>query len=66
MKSLVNKILIVIALLLVYRLGTFVPLPGINAIVLEHFVQNNSSGVLGMFNMFTGGALGRMSIFSST
>ena len=64
MKNLVNKILIVIALLLVYRLGTFVPLPGINAIVLEHFVQNNSSGVLGMFNMFTGGALGRMSIFS--
>ncbi|MEQ8804465.1 MAG: preprotein translocase subunit SecY, partial [Rhodospirillales bacterium] len=50
--------------LIVYRLGTFIPLPGIDPVVLEEIFRANQSGVLGMFNMFAGGALGRMTIFA--
>ncbi len=49
--------------LIVFRLGTSIPVPGINATVMAHLMTQNGGGVLGMFNMFTGGALGRMTIF---
>lgn len=49
--------------LLVYRLGTYVPLPGIDALQLANLFKNASSGILGMFNMFSGGAIERMAIF---
>jgi len=50
--------------LIVYRLGTYIPLPGVNpAAALEAF-QQKQSGILGMFNMFSGGAVGRMAIFA--
>jgi preprotein translocase subunit SecY len=50
--------------LLVYRLGTYIPLPGINPEALAELVRQNQSGILGIFNMFAGGAVGRMAIFA--
>jgi preprotein translocase subunit SecY len=50
--------------LVVYRLGTYIPLPGIDATVLKDFFQQNSNGIMGMFDMFSGGALSRMTIFA--
>ena len=50
--------------LIVYRLGTFIPLPGIDPLVMAQIFQRQSGGILGMFNVFSGGALGRMSIFA--
>lgn len=64
MAGLSGRIATIVIFLIIYRFGTFIPLPGINAAVLEQLVDQNSGGVLAMFNMFTGGALGRMSILS--
>jgi len=50
--------------LIVYRIGAHVPVPGIDPIVLKDLFQSQESGVLGMFNMFSGGALSRFSIFA--
>ncbi len=50
--------------LIVFRLGTFIPLPGIDPHVLAEIFEKNSGGILGMFNMFAGGALERMTIFA--
>ena len=50
--------------LIVYRLGTYIPLPGIDPIILEDIFSQQAGGILGMFNMFAGGALGRMTIFA--
>ena len=50
--------------LIVFRLGTFIPLPGIDPHVLSDIFARNSGGILGMFNMFAGGALERMTIFA--
>ena len=61
-----QRILFTLGALIVYRLGTYIPVPGINAIALSEIVNNANSGVLGMFNMFSGGALGRMTIFALT
>lgn len=63
-EDLQKRILFTLALLIVYRLGTFIPLPGIDANVLGDIFQQNSSGIIGMFDMFAGGALSRMSIFA--
>ncbi|MBE0532802.1 MAG: preprotein translocase subunit SecY [Rhodospirillales bacterium] len=50
--------------LLVYRLGTYIPLPGIDGAVLEDIFASQAGGILGMFDMFAGGALRRMTIFA--
>ena len=50
--------------LIFFRLGTFIPLPGIDPHVLSDIFARNSGGILGMFNMFAGGALERMTIFA--
>ena len=50
--------------LIVYRLGTYIPLPGIDASVLKDIVSQNQGGILGMFDMLAGGALSRMTIFA--
>ncbi len=50
--------------LIVFRLGTFIPLPGIDSAILAEIFERNSGGILGMFNMFAGGALERMTIFA--
>jgi preprotein translocase subunit SecY len=50
--------------LVVYRLGTYVPIPGIDAAAFSQAFQGQAKGILGMFNMFSGGAVQRMAIFS--
>lgn len=63
-QELKKRIWFTLAVLIVYRLGTYVPLPGIDPHVLNQVVSQNAGGILGMFNMFSGGALGRMTIFA--
>ncbi len=50
--------------LIVYRLGTYLPLPGIDPVILRDIFAQQQGGILGMFDMFSGGALGRMTIFA--
>ncbi len=59
-----NRILFTLLILAVYRLGTFVPLPGINPEQLQTLMEGNQKGLLGMFNVFAGGAISRMAIFA--
>ncbi len=59
-----QRILFTIGLLIVYRLGTYIPVPGIDADALRNFVEQISTGVGGILNMFTGGAIGRMGLFA--
>ncbi|MFQ5439752.1 MAG: preprotein translocase subunit SecY, partial [Paracoccaceae bacterium] len=59
-----QRILFALGLLIIYRLGTFIPVPGIDAIALKDFVDSNSAGIGGLLQMFTGGAIGRMAIFA--
>ena len=50
--------------LIVYRIGTYVPVPGVDASVMGEMLNQHGGGILGMFNMFSGGALGRMTVFA--
>ncbi len=59
-----SRLLFVLGALLVYRLGTYIPLPGIDPVILEQIFAQHQGGVLGVFNMFSGGALSRMTIFA--
>ncbi|MCF6201318.1 MAG: preprotein translocase subunit SecY [Hydrogenimonas sp.] len=63
-KSLVNKILITLGFLLAYRILAYVPVPGVNVDVIKEFFDSNSSNALGLFNMFSGNAVERLSIIS--
>jgi preprotein translocase subunit SecY len=59
-----QRIFFTIGLLIVYRLGTYIPVPGIDGAKLQAFMDQASSGIGGMLNMFTGGAVHRMAIFA--
>ena len=59
-----SRILFTIGLLVVYRLGTFIPVPGIDAGELRNFMEQAQTGIGGILSMFTGGALSRMGIFA--
>jgi len=59
-----NRILFTVFILAIYRLGTFVPLPGIDPEQLQIMMESNQKGLLGMFNVFAGGAVSRMAIFA--
>ena len=59
-----NRILFTILILSVYRLGTYIPLPGIDPEALKELMESAQKGLLGMFNIFTGGAVNRMAIFA--
>jgi preprotein translocase subunit SecY len=59
-----KRIWFTLGALIIYRLGTYIPLPGINPEALAQSFQNASGGVLGLFNMFSGGAVERMAIFA--
>tara|TARA_B100001093_G_scaffold144035_1_gene136629 strand:- start:2411 stop:3712 length:1302 start_codon:yes stop_codon:yes gene_type:complete len=59
-----NRIFFTIGLLIVYRIGTYVPLSGIDPIALQEIMSASQKGLLGMFNMFSGGAVTRMAIFA--
>ena len=62
-EELKKRIWFALGALLVYRVGTYIPLPGINIEALQEAIQQQSQGLLGVFNMFSGGAIGRMAIF---
>lgn len=64
MSSLKNKILFVLGAIIVYRLGTHVPVPSIDPIALAAMFEQQKGTILDMFNMFSGGALERLSIFA--
>jgi preprotein translocase subunit SecY len=63
-KDLRDKILFTLGILAVYRLGGFIPLPGINSTAIAEFFSKNSNNLFGLYNTFVGGALQRASIFS--
>ena len=59
-----QRLLFTLGALIIFRLGTFLPIPGINPLALQQFFEQQSSGILGIFDTFSGGALGRMGIFA--
>ena len=59
-----NRIWFTLIALLVYRLGTFIPMPGIDPVAFAQTFKTNSTGILGMLNLFAGGAVERMAIFA--
>ncbi|KAA0970941.1 preprotein translocase subunit SecY [Aureimonas fodinaquatilis] len=63
-EDLKKRIWFTLGALLVYRLGTYIPMPGIDPDAMAQAFQQQSTGILGLFNMFAGGAVGRMAIFA--
>ncbi len=63
-EELKKRIWFTLGALLVYRLGTYIPLPGINPEAVADLFRQNQAGILGLFDMFAGGAVGRMAIFA--
>jgi preprotein translocase subunit SecY len=63
-EELKKRIWFTLGALLVYRLGTYIPLPGIDPAAWEQIFQTNAGGILGVFNMFAGGGIQRMAIFA--
>src|SRR6185312_603216 len=59
-----KRIWFTLGALVIFRLGTYIPLPGIDPQILQQIFQRNAGGILGMVDMFSGGALGRMTIFA--
>lgn len=59
-----KRLLFTLGALIVYRLGTYIPIPGIDLAAFERAFSGQSQGILGMFNMFSGGAVERMAIFA--
>jgi preprotein translocase subunit SecY len=59
-----KRIWFTLGALIIYRIGTYVPVPGVDAAVMGEMLRQHGGGILGMFDMFTGGALGRMTVFA--
>src|SRR5947208_6753544 len=59
-----SRIWFTLGALVIYRLGTYIPIPGIDPSILHEIFSSKAGGILGMFDMFSGGALGRMTIFA--
>ncbi len=59
-----KRIWFTLGALIVYRIGTYVPVPGVDAAVMGEILAQHGGGILGMFDMFSGGALGRMTVFA--
>lgn len=59
-----SRIIFVLLALIVYRIGTYIPVPGVNPQAMSSFFDDNNGTILGVFNMFSGGALQRFSIFA--
>jgi len=59
-----KRIWFTLGALIVYRLGTYIPIPGIDPGILAELFRHQQGGILGMFDMFSGGALGRMTVFA--
>src|SRR5206468_9230289 len=63
-KDLRNRFLFMLAMLAVYRLGSFIPTPGINVIKWKEFLDSQSGGIFGFFDLFAGGNIRRLSVFA--
>ena len=63
-KELQQRILFTLGALIAYRLGTYIPMPGIDAAAMTAMMDQTRGGILGMFNAFGGGAFERMAIFA--
>ena len=59
-----NRILFTLLILVIYRIGTFIPLPGIDTKIISDYFNSSSNSIFNMINMFSGGAFQRMSIFA--
>jgi preprotein translocase subunit SecY len=59
-----KRIWFTLGALIIYRVGTYIPVPGVDATVMSQLLAQHGGGILGQFNMFTGGALGRMTVFA--
>src|SRR5579883_695925 len=59
-----RRIIFTVVMLAVYRIGVFVTIPGVDRTVMNAVIHKQSGGLLGLFNMFSGGALGNLSIFA--
>jgi preprotein translocase subunit SecY len=64
MGDLKQRLIFVLLALVVYRIGAHIPIPGIDPVALESFFRSQQGGILGMFNMFSGGALSRFTVFA--
>ena len=63
-KDLHRRLLFTLGALVIYRIGTYIPLPGVDPQIVQEIFADTQTGIMGMFNMFSGGALGRMTIFA--
>jgi len=63
-KELKKRLWFTLGALIVYRLGTYIPIPGIDPVIIDDIFSQQSGGILGVFDAFAGGALSRMSIFA--
>ena len=64
LSELKQRLLFVVGAIIVFRIGTFIPVPGVDPLVLATLFDQQKGSILGVFNLFSGGALGRMSIFA--
>jgi preprotein translocase subunit SecY len=64
LQELKQRLLFVLLALVVYRIGAHIPIPGLDPVKLANFFHNEKNGILGLFNMFSGGALSRLTIFA--
>ena len=62
--DLTKRLLFLLGALVVYRIGAHIPVPGINPEQLQKLFNSNASGIIGLFNMFSGGALSRFTVFA--
>ena len=63
-REIIRRMMFLVGALMVFRLGAHIPVPGINSAALENLFNANQGTILGLFNMFSGGALERMSILA--
>jgi len=64
MSELKSRLWFVLGALVVFRFGSHIPVPGIDPVAMQQFFESQSDGILGMFNMFSGGSLERFSVFA--
>src|SRR5471030_3336898 len=59
-----KRLLFTLGAMIVYRLGTYIPIPGIDPVAIAHIIDQQQNGIFGMANLFSGGAVSRMAIFA--
>src|SRR5580693_1110466 len=59
-----KRLLFTLGAMIVYRIGTFIPIPGVDPVAIAHIIDQQQNGIFGMANLFSGGAVSRMAIFA--